>query len=60
MVDTFCFAWDFAPPPPPPHEENHSYTPAIDYALLYISGRWQAPAAHIFSSIHFMLALDLI
>ena len=27
---------------------------------IYISGRWQAPAAHIFSSVHFMLALDLI
>ena len=27
---------------------------------LSISGRWQAPAAHIFSSVHFMLALDLI
>ena len=25
-----------------------------------ISGRWQAPAAHILSSVHFMLALDLI
>ena len=25
-----------------------------------ISGRWQAPAAHMLSSVHFILALDVI
>ena len=37
---------------------------AETYTILivfgYPSGRWQAPAAHIFSSVHFMLAIDLI
>ena len=39
--------------------DNDSCETAL-FGKVRISGRWQAPAAHILSSVHYMLALDLI